>query len=195
MPSQRIKPPQTQVMDPLPTPGVRPRAGTGRDRWTQSTGVRDAMPGTQELPTVDDAAPEPIEEGLPEPVWEAEAPADDVVAAKEQPAAEQSAMATLHEILELMRSHHVLSARDKLRTSGFSEPRQVIIERYLETLDPGSHDPGGAMNRALAEIQSYSQANEEDFVAPLLLSRIYARAENEKLAKVFLSQARRLADA
>ena len=58
------------------------------------------MPGTQELPTVDDAAPEPIEEGLPEPVWEAEAPADDVVVAKEQPAAEQSAMATLHEILE-----------------------------------------------------------------------------------------------
>ena len=51
------------------------------------------------------------------------------------------------------------------------------------------------MNRALSEIQVYSQENEADFVAPLLLSRIYARAENEKLAKVFLAQARRLADA
>ncbi|MBM64631.1 MAG: hypothetical protein CMH55_00170 [Myxococcales bacterium] len=197
MPGQRIKPPTTRVIEPLPSPDARPRAGTGRDRWTQSTGVRDAMPGTQDRPALreQDEVEEPsVEEGLPDPIWEAEEPAQEQPPEDDSAATDQDAMAILHEILELMRKHHVLSARDKLRDSGFSEQRQVIIERYLETLDPGSHDPGGAMNRALAEIQTYSQEHQEDFVAPLLLSRIYARADNEKLAKVFLGQARRLAD-
>jgi len=199
MPNQRVKPPRTQVMDPLPGPDTRPRAGTGRDRWTQSTGIRDAMPATEDRPILQDSTSptEPVGPTvLSESVLEAEKPAEpEPPKVANGPDTDQSSMAILHEILELMRSHHVLSARDKLRSSGFSEPRQAIIERYLETLDPGSHDPGGAMNRALSEIQVYSQENEADFVAPLLLSRIYARAENEKLAKVFLAQARRLADA
>ena len=72
------------------------------------------------------------------------------------------------------------------------EARKSILNDYLAANNPNNVDPGAAMTHALGGLQEFTEAHPEDHLGPLLLSRIYASADNPGLARIFAQQAQRL---
>ncbi|MDE0882052.1 MAG: hypothetical protein OSB21_05610 [Myxococcota bacterium] len=163
-PQERIRPPSMKIPIRRDAEGFE-RMPTGTAPPIDSVPVRDSVPVAAPAPPAAPPAPAP------------------------RRASKEVSVAAL---LRSLDNKTMTDAETMLETLEESEQRKDILRDFINANDPNSTDPGGAMIAALGGLQAFTEAKPEDHLGPLLLSRIYAGADNPALAKIFAEQAQRL---
>jgi hypothetical protein len=172
---------ETEANPPAPVQSPKPATQERIRPPAMKAPVRRDSEGFERMPT--GTAP-PIRSNAEEDFVPAAAPAPAPAPARKE--------VSIAQLLRSIEDKALADAETMLEGLQEPEQRKAILRDFINANDPNSTDPGSAMINALGGLQAFTEAAPDDHLGPLLLSRIYAGADNPALAKIFADQAQKL---